>query len=119
MALAQFLVAEVLIERKPVRQVAAAHGISTSWLYELLARYQDEGEAGLAPRSRRPHRCPTRMPAAVEDEIVRWRKRLTDQGLDAGPATIHAHLTREHTQVPSEASIWRALRRRGFIATQP
>jgi len=119
MALAEFLVAAVLIEGRPVGEVAAAHGISRSWLYELLARYQDEGDAGLVPRSRRPHRSPTRMPAAVEDEIVRWRKRLTDQGLDAGPATIHAHLSRQHPTVPSQASIWRALRRRGFIPAQP
>jgi transposase InsO family protein len=119
MALAEYLVAAVLVERRPVREVAAAHGVSKSWLYELLARYQDEGEAGLVPRSRRPHRSPTRMPAAVEDEIVRWRKKLTDQGLDAGPATIQAYLAREHPTVPSEASIWRALRRRGFIPPQP
>jgi transposase InsO family protein len=59
------------------------------------------------------------MVAGMEDEIVRWRKRLTDRGLDAGPATIHAHLARTHAVVPSEASIWRALRRRGFIPAQP
>jgi transposase-like protein len=89
MAVAEYLVALVFEERRPVREVAADHGVSKSWLYELLARYQELGRAGLAPRSRRPHRCPTRMPAGVEDQIVRWRKRLTEQGLDAGPATIH------------------------------
>ena len=119
MALVEYLVSAVLVEGRSVREVAAAHGVSKSWLYELLARYRDEGAPGLVPRSRRPHRSPTRMSAAVEDEIVRWRKRLTDQGLDAGPATIHAHLARRRKTVPSEASIWRALRRRGFITPEP
>jgi transposase InsO family protein len=121
MALVEYLVSAVLVEGRSVREVAAAHGVSKSWLYELLARYRDEGAPGLVPRSRRPHRSPTRMPASVEDEIVRWRKRLTDKGVDAGPATIHAHMSRRsHSRpVPSEASIWRALRRRGFITPQP
>jgi transposase InsO family protein len=119
MALADYLVAAVLIEGRPVAEVAAEHGVSRSWLYELLARYRDHGDDGLRPRSRRPHHSPTRTPAAVEDEILRWRKRLTDQGLDAGSATIHAHLSRTGGPVPSEATIWRILARRGFIAPQP
>jgi transposase InsO family protein len=119
MALADYLVAAVLIEGRPVVQVAADHGISRSWLYELLARYREHGDDGLRPRSRRPHRSPTRTAAPVEDEIVRWRKRLTDQGLDAGPATIHTHLLRAGGPAPSEATIWRILARRGFISPQP
>jgi transposase InsO family protein len=119
MALADYLVAAVLIEGRPVAEVAAEHGISRSWLYELLARYRDDGDDGLRPRSRRPHHSPTRIDAAVEDEIVRWRKRLTDQGLDAGAATIHAHLIRAGGPAPSQATIWRVLQRRGFIAPQP
>jgi transposase InsO family protein len=119
MALADYLVAAVLIEGRPVAEVAADHGVSRSWLYELLARYREGGDDGLRPRSRRPHRSPTRTAAPVEDEIVRWRKRLTDQGLDAGPATIHAHLSRRDGPLPSVATIWRILARRGFIAPQP
>jgi transposase InsO family protein len=119
MALADYLVAAVLIEGRPVAEVAADHGVSRSWLYELLARYREHGDAGLRPRSRRPHRSPTRTAAAVEDEIVRWRKRLVDQGLDAGAATIHTHLLRAGGTVPSQATIWRILARRGFIAPQP
>jgi transposase InsO family protein len=119
MALADYLVAAVLIEGRPVAEVAAEHGVSRSWLYELLGRYREQGDDGLRPRSRRPHRSPTRTTAALEDEIVRWRKRLTDQGLDAGAATIHTHLVRAGGTVPSQATIWRILARRGFIAPQP
>jgi transposase InsO family protein len=119
MALADYLVAAVLIEGRPVADVARDHGVSRSWLYELLARYREHGDDGLRPRSRRPRRSPTRTSTALEDEIVRWRKRLTDQGLDAGAATIHTHLTRAGGPAPSQATIWRILARRGFIAPQP
>src|SRR3569623_282120 len=119
MALADYLVAAVLLDGRPVAEVAAEHGGSRSWLYELLARYREHGDEGLLPRSRRPRHCPTRTPDSVEDQIVRWRKRLTDQGLDAGAATIHVHLIRAGGPTPSVATIWRILARRGFIAPQP
>jgi transposase InsO family protein len=51
--------------------------------------------------------------------IDEWRKRLTDSGLDAGAATIAFHLAARQDQVPSVSSIWRVLRRRGFVTPQP
>jgi transposase InsO family protein len=119
--LAAFVVQAVLAEQRSVREVARAHGISKTWLYELLARYRTDGEAGLAPRSRRPHRSPTRRPDAVEDEIVGLRKQLVEFGADAGPDTIHTHLARNHDGVApcSVSTIWRILTRRGFITPQP
>ncbi|MDP8961074.1 MAG: hypothetical protein M3N32_05595 [Actinomycetota bacterium] len=60
------------------------------------------------------------MPAALEDEIVALRKSLAEEGLDAGAHTIHYHLTRRgHATVPSVATIWRVLSRRGFVVPQP
>jgi len=58
MEMAAYLVTAVLVEGQSVRQVAKEHGVSKTWLYELLARYEAEGEAGLVPRSRRPHHSP-------------------------------------------------------------
>src|SRR5207302_4947971 len=55
----------------------------------------------------------------VENEIVRLRKSLADEGLDAGAVTIHWHLGRGHDTVPSVSSIWRVLKRRGFVTPQP
>ena len=37
--LAAFVVQAVPVEKRSVREVARAHGISKTWLYELLARY--------------------------------------------------------------------------------
>ena len=63
-----------------------------------------------------------RTPGWVEDVIAELRKELDDAGLDAGPATIRVHLQArlgEGVVVPSEATIWRILTRRGFITPQP
>jgi transposase InsO family protein len=120
MGLAAYVVRAVLDEGQSVRQVAAGHGISKSWLYELLARHRRAGDAGLVARSKRPRRSPTQVSARLEEEIVELRKTLAEEGLDAGPQTLQFHLTRRgHDRVPSVSTIWRILRRRGFVAPQP
>jgi transposase InsO family protein len=123
MDLAGYVVNAVLVEGRSVTEVCEAHDISRSWLYELIARYRRLGEEGLEPRSRRPRSSPTRLPAGIEDEIVALRKELTDLGVDAGAHTIHYHLQVRHRSrqraVPSVATIWRVLSRRGFITPQP
>jgi hypothetical protein len=57
--------------------------VHRSWLYKLIRRYKLEGEAGVAPRSRRPQHSPTRIAASFEDEIVAIRKELTEHGFDS------------------------------------
>src|ERR1700730_3448718 len=115
MDIAMYLVTAVLVEGRAVREVARAHGVSKTWLYELLARYRQHGEAGLMPRSRRPQRTPTKVGHRFEDEIGRVLKQLIDSGFYAGAETIRAHLLRNHrrSQVPSVATIWRLLKSRG------
>jgi transposase InsO family protein len=121
MEMAAYLVAAVLVEGRGVRDVAAEHGVSKTWLYELLARLAAEGEAGLLPRSRRPHHSPTKVVDAYEDEIVALRKELTDAGFDAGADTIRIHLRRAHrrAKLPSTSTIWRILKARGFDTPEP
>ncbi|HTW06394.1 MAG TPA: IS481 family transposase [Acidimicrobiales bacterium] len=123
MELAGYLVNAVVLEGRPVREVARAHGVSKTWLYELLARHRELGEAAFVPRSRRPRSCPSRVSPEVEDEIVELRKSLAEEGLDAGAHTIQYHLWRKHRRdkrvVPSVATIWRVLKRRGFVVPEP
>jgi transposase InsO family protein len=124
MDLAGYVINAVLVEGQGVDDVCAAHGISRSWLYELIGRYREDGETGLLPRSKRPRSSPTKVPATTEDEIVALRKSLAEEGLDAGPHTIQVHLLRRRRgrargAVPSVATIWRVLCRRGFVAPQP
>jgi transposase InsO family protein len=123
MDLAGYVIKAVLVEGRSVKEVCEAHDISRSWLYELIGRYREAGDDGLKPRSKRPHSSPTRVSVVIEDEIVALRKELTDLGVDAGAHTIHYHLQRRHrrrrTAVPSVATIWRVLTRRGFVTPQP
>ena len=92
-----------------------------TWVQQLVRRYQTEGNAAFAPRSRRPHHNPRAVPIGVEDKIVRLRKTLDKQGFDAGAATIAEHLARDPavTKAPATSTIWRILKRRGFVVPQP
>jgi len=121
MDVGRFLVEAYLKEGRPVAELARSPGVHWSWLYKLIRRYKLEGEAGVAPRSRRPHRSPTRIAAPFEDEVVALRKELSEGGFDAGAATVREHLLRAHPEgaVPSVSSIWRMLRARGFVTPQP
>jgi transposase InsO family protein len=121
MSLARLVVTAVRIEGRTQAEVARDYGVSTRWVYELCRRFDAEGETGLEPRSRRPHRSPQQTSEAVEDEIVGLRKELSDLGLDAGAQTIAVHLERRHAgqAIPSVATIWRILSRRGFVTPQP
>ena len=121
MSLARLVVTAVRLEGRTKAEVSRDYGVSPRWVYELVQRFDTEGEVGLEPRSRRPHRSPRRTSEALEEEIVALRKELWDQGLDAGAHTIAYHLSRRHPDaaVPSVATIWRILSRRGFVSPQP
>jgi transposase InsO family protein len=123
MDLAGHVVNAVVVEGRSVEEVCAAHGISRSWLYELVARYRERGDEGLTAQSKRPLSSPTRISPAQEEEIVGLRKSLAEEGLDAGAHTIHYHLERRHRRarraVASVATIWRVLTRRGLVSPQP
>jgi transposase InsO family protein len=119
MSLARLVVTAVRIEGRTKAEVARDYGVSPRWVYELVRRFDAEGEAGLAPRSRRPGVSPQQTPDPVQEEIVALRKELQDQGLDAGAHTIAYHLERRHGSAPSPSTIWRILSRRGFVTLQP
>ena len=120
MSLARLVVTAVRIENRTKAEVSRELGVSPRWVYELCRRFAVEGEAGLEPRSRRPRGSPRRTPVELEDEIVELRKELSDLGFDAGAHTIRVHLVRRHGEdpVPSVATIWRILTRRGFVTPQ-
>jgi transposase InsO family protein len=119
MTLNRLLITSVVVENRPVRDVAAQYGVSESWLFELLARYRVEGEAAFEPHSRRPHRVPTTTPTETVDLILELREKLTATGLDAGPDTIGWHLEHHHSTVVSRATISRYLSRHGLVVPEP
>ena len=119
MSLGRLVVTAVKTEGRSKSEVARTYGVSRRWVHELVRRYETEGEAGLGPRSRRPRGNPRATSPEVEDEIVRLRKWLTEEGLDAGAHTIAYHLERRRGGSPAPSTIWRILQRGGFITPEP
>ena len=119
MDLARFVVDAVVLEGRSCRAVGEAYGVSKSWVAALVARYRAGGYEALAPRSKAAIRVANRSSDELEDRVVRIRKELTDQGFDAGAHTIHYHLSLTDPSPPSRSTIWRILKRRGFISAQP
>lgn len=102
-----------------VRAWCREHHVGKSTFYKYKKQFEAEGLDGLQERSRRPLRSPNRTDPAVEDDIVRLRKELTDTGLDAGPSTIQWHLVQAQGCAPAVSTIWRILVRRGLVVAEP
>jgi transposase len=120
MSLARLVITAVTVEGRIKTSVAREYGITRFWVQTLVKRFEVEGEGAFEPHSRRPHTNPRAVDLEVEDQIVRLRKTLTKEGLDAGAETIAAHLaTTGVAPVPAVSTIWRILSRRGFVVAQP
>jgi transposase InsO family protein len=121
MSKAQLVITAVVLEGRSKSEVARDYDVSRQWVQQLCKRYEADGDAAYIPRSRRPHHSPQAVTIEVEDRIVRLRKTLTKHGLDAGADTIAAHLATDPsiTNVPAISTIWRILKRRGFVTPQP
>jgi transposase InsO family protein len=95
------------------RELCRRFGISRSKGYKWLGRYVAHGRDGLADRSRRPHRSPTRTCAAVEAEVLRIRE---DSNHAWGGRKIAHVLERDGVAVvPAPSTITEILRRHGKL----
>jgi len=117
--LGRYIVDAVVLEYRSPTQLARDHNISKRWIFKLLSRFREGGYASLEPRSRRPKSCSHQVEAKVQKLIVKLRGELSEAGHDAGPETIHFHLSASLVEVPSVATIWRILKRNGLITPQP
>jgi transposase InsO family protein len=117
--LARYLVDAVVLEKRSCREVARAHGVSKSWVATLVTRFRKGGYDAIAPGSKAAKKVANRSSAELEDRVVRLRKELTEQGFDGGAQTIHYHLGLSDPTPPSRSTIWRILKRRGFITPEP
>ena len=91
-----------LAEGWTILAVAAAFDVDPKTVRKWRARFLAEGEAGLADRSSRPHRSPTRLGEAAQGEILALRRQRL-----SGPA-IARRLGRP------VATVGLVLRRRGL-----
>ena len=60
----------------PAARIAEQLGISRATVHKWIRRHRDEGNAGLADRSSRPHHSPTRLTAATEAQILTLRQQI-------------------------------------------
>jgi transposase InsO family protein len=115
----------VLLASQPgavVRELCRRHGISPKTGYKWLARYQADGAAGLADRSRRPVHSPQRTAPPMECRIVALHRRypywgprklrvLLNDPQAPQPSTVAAVLRRHGCQVQGVDKTERATRR--------
>src|SRR5438093_2932087 len=119
MGLGRYMVDAVVLEGRKPSELARAHGISKSWIYKLVDRFQRGGYAALEPKSRRPRSSPRQVNPEVQAAVVELRHELFAAGHDAGAQTIAHHLVGRVDKVPSVATIWRILSRQGLIRPEP
>jgi transposase InsO family protein len=119
MSKARLVITAVVTEGRTQGEVARAYGVSQGWVSRLVARYRAEGEAAFEPRSRRPKTSPGAISEATAELIIKLRKELSGQGLDAGPHTIAWHLEHHHRVRVSAATISRYLARAGLVVPEP
>jgi transposase len=119
MSKARLVITAVVIENRSQGDAARAYGVSQGWVSRLVARYRAEGEAAFEPRSRRPKTSPNAISDTTAGLIVRLRKELSGQGLDAGPDTICWHLRHHHQVSVAPATVSRFLTRAGLVVPEP
>jgi transposase InsO family protein len=115
----RLVITAVTVQGLSQRQAAAVYGVSQGWVSRVLARWRVEGEAAFEPRSRRPRSSPSAMSQQVVDLVLRLRKELAGQGLDAGAHTICWHAEHHHRVRVSAATVWRILSRHGQVVPEP
>lgn len=96
----------------PVAEVARRTGVSRQTLHNWRKRYVTGGEAGLADRSRRPHRSPARLDRSVEEVICGLR----EQHPDWGAKRLRAALGGRVETLPSPTTVHRVLVRNNLVA---
>ena len=96
----RLLVSRVIEDGRPVAHVAKELGVSRQCAHRWVARFRAEGDADLADRSSRPHRCPRRTTAQAEQQVLQLR-RTERRGQDwigselgLAPRTVSAILRR-------------------------
>jgi transposase InsO family protein len=87
----------------PPAQAAESLGVSRATAYKWLARYRAHGQAGLADRPSRPHRCRHALPASQVRRVLAARRRRRQ-----GPHRLGYHLGMPRS------TIYGVLRRHGM-----
>lgn len=96
-----------------VAEAARRCGISRPTAYRWLARFKEEGEAGLKDRSRAPRVIPHKTPEAIEEQVLQVRRQYPTWG----PKKIRGWLTRREPSMdwPAASTMGEILERAGMV----
>jgi putative transposase len=96
-----------------ISELSSRYHVSRKTLYKWLARHDRKGLVGLEDRSRAPLECPHRTVEAVEEAIIKFRKRFPFMG----PKKIIARLSELEPDVdwPAPSTAGEILDRRGLV----
>ena len=104
----RLLVRRVREEGWPVAHIAAAMGVSRQCAHRWLARFDEEGEAGMFDRSSRPHRSPTQTAPEVEAKGARREGSGHAKGdLDFSLAVLYTRGDLAHRGAAFIESVWK------------
>ncbi len=106
-------VSEYLRDTISFTELCDRYGISRKTGYKLIDRYQAEGPAGLAGRSRRPHSSPDETPEPLRLAIIEARRRHPSWG----GKKLLKHLKSKDPQAdwPSRSTVCDILLRAGLV----
>lgn len=102
-----------LAEGSNRRELCRRFKVQPRILYKWLERYRALGPAGLADRSRRPHRSPARTDGSVEAAVLAVRR----DNPAWGGRKIAASLRRQGVEAPAPSTITEILHRHGEAMT--
>ena len=119
MSKSHVIVLSVIQQGLTKTEVAEKFGVSWRWVHTLVTRYEQDGLAGIEPKSRRPHTNPNQTSDAIKARIIELRTHLTQAGLDAGPTSIRSWLQAEGRHAPAESTISRILTAAGLVTPTP
>jgi transposase InsO family protein len=95
-----------------IRQLCRRFEISSATAYKWLQRFMEQGLAGLADRSRRPHHSPKQTPAAIEKKVLAAHRKYKDWG---GRKLQQRLVDLGHQFIPSANTITAILRRHDLL----
>lgn len=106
-------ISEWLKRERPLTELSREYGISRKTAYKWLDRFQQNGRAGLAERSRAPHHSPQAIAEDTAETIVAERQKHPTWGA----RKIRQRLERQEPETawPAASSIGELLKREGLI----
>jgi transposase InsO family protein len=111
-AIRQEFVVQAVKDGANIRHLCRRYEVTRKTGYKWLRRFQDEGEAGLPDRSRRPHNSPIRTSDAIEQLVVELREKHPAWGARKLKRRLE---NQGHTGIPAASTINEVLRRHGMI----